>query len=231
MRSESRKTLNFLLSVAFYATGFSFLSGTPLSAQRSKHQDAKPQESFRELISVKDKAVLAALGMDHAFVCFKQEADEFLIVSFSDPQDNNWRTSEKDKDEERAFAVASIDHYEEGATAPGGVTVAVIGHWKRYSIFPGQVIFEGSSTDSNANISIDQDEFTASKTYTNVSGGQTKFRLTLRRSTGRFTETYHVTPKYGDGEEMHDDGRCTLYTHGVPSGTGKQQPIPRKKLR
>ena len=178
------------------------------------------RRSFQELLSARDKQVTESLKSANAFVCFRQDKDEFLIASFSKP--STWTQDEKTPALEVGYEIVSFDDYLNGATALHGVGLSLpFGKWTRakgneqYSSFEGTSRKAGQTYDDKGfTIEIDNDEVTVQETYENAAGGTTQYSFNVRRSTGRFTENFTVIPTFGAHETSTSEGHCSLYSAG-----------------
>jgi hypothetical protein len=70
-----------------------------------------------------------------------------------------------------------------------------------------QPVFRSESTDGKFKINIYSTEIFIEHQFTNQNGGTTQYSLTIRRSTGRFTESYS-----SEGiQNVTHSGTCAIY--------------------
>lgn len=185
------------------------------------------RRSFAELLSVKDQDILAAMQDPHTYVCYRRNKDEFLMASFGpEARAWTWTPVKGDSDQEEALEPVFVSDYVDGATDPLGVGLTVVGKWTRRKdspTFPSFNAFDRpvdpNDTTHTSTVNINTDEFRLEETFQNVAGGVTNYALTIRRSTGRFTETYS-----DKGALTEYDGRCSIFLDGksvdeLPAGS------------
>ncbi len=181
------------------------------------------RRSFNELLSAKDQDVLASIREPHTYVCYRRNKDEFLLVSFG-PEDREWTWSPSadNPETQEALEPVFVSDYRHGATDSHGVGLMVVGKWTRRKDSPALPSFyaadrpvDPNDTSRSSNVNIDNDEFRLEEEFQNIAGGVTDYTLTIRRSTGRFTESYDVKARASEsGTLTEDDGRCSIFPDG-----------------
>jgi hypothetical protein len=154
----------------------------PPLADCSGAHNAQSCRTFNGLVEHNDAALIRDVSTN-AYVCFRQEADIFFVISFQQPVGSGHLTS-------------SV-HYE---LFKGGVSDdsrIASGDWRKA---PGGYIFRQSKT-SEVSALVADDEVQVGYSFKNQNGGMTPYRAQIRRSTLQFSEEY----KYPAGQ---DQGRA-----------------------
>lgn len=173
----------------------------------SDAQTVKACTSFKQLLEAKDKETLESISSSTSYVCFRPNEDAFLIFHVNAPRDNLWETLEAGG--EKQFAPQFLAEFRNGVLYNN--TLA-FGNWNRYSF--GKEVTEPTFTsrsdeghDDGAIVIIDAGEIAIEYPFKNQNSGTTQYSLTIRRSTGRFIETFSVenTPS------TTHSGTCLIY--------------------
>jgi hypothetical protein len=204
-----------------FALGFTVAVWGQPAPKKAVPDDLASRKSFQELLVAHDQAILAAMKSEHTYACFRPGSDEFLLIVFDGPNSWGWTAKDGSPSVQQQPEMLFFDDYKNGALAPTGVGVSVIGFWERAKGFEEYVSFHGDTKEQGAkdnpdsgSIDIDGSEFSVAETYKNASGGQTTYRFTLRLSTGRFTESYVIAPKFGETSVEDSAGRCSTFIKG-----------------
>ena len=185
----------------------------------------KSCRSFHQLLGNKDKEILERLS-GTAYVCFLQTKDSFVIASYAEPEDWQWLGAEG-----TPVAAEGVDAlFEQRGTArvalfADGVSVngetSFDGKWlvTGHRNHKGQVVPRGEANYGSrcafhgtepCRMVILGGEFIYSEDFKNQAGTTTSHNLTIRLSTGRFTEEY----VFADGTAHQDGGACEIYRQG-----------------
>lgn len=182
-----------------------FTCPDPLAAQACK--------SFEELYAAHDETVLSQLPPpDFEYVCFRREADEFFIVRVSGPLELGDEAAHPRIGEKTGSGIGEITAFADGVQDTSAVpSVVFVGDWKRSlggSDFSATHINRQAISDpARYGVSLDSDQFSCAYGYKNLSGEDVDYTLTVQRSTGRFTETFTVSPS--KIPLRREQGRCS----------------------
>lgn len=136
------------------------------------------------------------------YVCFRPNQDAFVIVHFYDPSPREW---ESDKHGESQSSRVIVREFRDGVLYD---IKGIVGDWTRYRS-EDEPVFEGERDGPFKDVTIDQEQIHLEYPLKNLNGGTTRYSLTIRRSTGRFTERF-------DAEEntslsSASAGTCLIY--------------------
>jgi hypothetical protein len=200
----------------------------PIQKKRPAHSafacpDSEAQQackSYLELLKVKDTGL-----PDNAYVCFRKNADEFFLISFSKPYfRKNW-------DQDSRQTVVDYDYTPPGRgsarTFKNGVedstvmpTLFFSGRWTP-SFIPDEGTFvsekinqkKPDESDPDVGVSIDESQVNIRYKYQNRLDKNIHYFLTIQRSTGRFAESFY----YEEAAKMpflEGVGYCVHHTGG-----------------
>lgn len=175
----------------------------------SEAQTSRACSSFMQLLEAHDTDILATLSSPTSYVCFRPSEDDFWVFHMQAPSKSTYAWKESDDgvgQTQRLSAFASLEEYRDGVLytfSPG------VGYWRRYS-HDGEPTFYSESTEGphkGLKIDIEATEISIDYPFKNQNGGTTQYSLTIRRSTGRFIETFSVehTPS------TTHSGTCLIY--------------------
>lgn len=172
----------------------------------SEAQISKACGSFKQLLEAKDKDLLDSLSSPTSYVCFRPKEDAFLIFHVNAPR-GLWEHQENRVETQTSLQV--LGEFRNGVFYHD---TTVFGHWSRLS-FDKEIMEPMFTTTSNmddnekATVNIDAAEISIEYPFKNQNGGTTQYSLIIRRSTGRFIETYSVenTPS------TTNTGTCLIY--------------------
>ena len=174
--------------------------------------------SFKELVDHRDSEILDMLRQQcrigggkagRTYACLKDGEDKFLIVAFNMPTE--WQKTELGALTGRS--TMCMDEYENGI--PNGYQHHSVLEWTRADanrgaseamtpitkeLYRGEHIARGETVAT-----VDPGEITMSYSFANKAGGTTDYRLTVRRSTKRFVETW-TTAENTETESGHCAG-------------------------
>lgn len=198
----------------------------PAQTQKAKKAPVKKiaapasRASFDELLAAKDEGLRLLLDRRNAFVCFHTQDDQFLVISFGpDDVDRNvfW---DKDPDGGRSFQdAASLTQYIGGIERETGISTLLLGRWRSPSFMPELVAFSAErppieGDNRSESIVIDDVEFRVKTEYQNQLNEEVIYAFTLRRSTGRFSETYTILTAANLPHRDEYSGICSIYSEG-----------------
>ena len=155
----------------------------------------KACNSFRQLLEGSDKEVLDHISVRPSYVCFRPDADEFVIAGIDNPI-GRWEKDDKRRGERRQAVVFLIE-YRDGLRFQERIG---FGYWHRRDLQDHNPTFEAEQKTASA-LSPDAGSWTARAkadnaeieigySFTNQSDSITEYALSIRRSTGRFYETF-----------------------------------------
>jgi hypothetical protein len=142
------------------------------------------------LLEAHDKNVLDSLSSPTSYVCFRPNDDAFLIFHVEAPTQYSWQWEKLDGGAgERQHALPALAEFRDGVLYR---TTLGIGYWYRFG--PGKEPTFKSEPDERlketAAVFMDDTEIFVDHPFKNQNGGTTQYSLTIRRSTGRFVETF-----------------------------------------
>ena len=146
--------------------------------------------TLRQLIEAHNKELLSTISSPPAYVCFRQNQDAFVIVHFDKPNSTRWSSS-KELGEAQMSKLAYSD-FRQGILYDAAL---IDGIWTRRGSGDDAPAFDGLETVGpwkGAIAKIDQSQLLITHPFANLAGGTTRYSLTIRRSTGRFNETFDV---------------------------------------
>jgi hypothetical protein len=143
-----------------------------------------------------------------AFVCFRENEDAFIIVSFEQPKDTDFQKDPKTG--AITFpGLASIRRFSKGLSDESKL---LFGTWAK--AYPtSDPTFVSTSKTSDNEVFIDRSELSISYSFTNLGKTKTNYSLQIRRSTLRFLETWQFP---GNEKEKADtrtsgSGHCAAF--------------------
>jgi hypothetical protein len=161
-------------------------SNTPV-VNCSEAQTSKACTSFKQLLDAHDTEIVNSLAKKPAYVCFRPTEDAFLIFNAEPPAKYSWEKAAVG--EKQATYLPQLEEYRNGVHY--GYKFGR-GFWRRHG--DEQPRFESDEQTTGRNkgldIEIDGDEISIDYQSTNQHDGTTQYSLTIRRSTGRFIETF-----------------------------------------
>lgn len=213
MGDRASRVLLRLVVVLGSTMGFAQAAGSTAPDLNLKALDCREQwsdldscKSFAELVQNKDKDLLNTLKPgENTFVCFRPEEDAFFIIDWEILSAFR-KTSAV---EHRAAGMTQYDLYRNGALADSR---AWIGYWTRSPLESDDNARISVKNAKNGNFYADASEVNVSFSFENRIGTTTKYSVSVRRSTGRYTETISAPDKKGGKEQPFDrTGRCLRY--------------------
>jgi hypothetical protein len=187
-------------------------------------------QSFHELLRVADPDLMDVFArLEHVYVCFHPNEDEFFDVWFSEPVEWDWRKA--DENEQRFFHLQAGTLVQMGA--PGAyyfdkgvndenaaITDPVMGVWSYLplggDVEPATLARLATSNDARFRgkvFQIDGTRLEANEDYKNKNGEEIHHRLMIQRSTGRFSETYAKMPN--ERTFLTYSGSCLVAPNGA----------------
>lgn len=163
-------------------------------------------KSFNEMVSHGDKGLLDSLGdaSHSAFVCFPEDEDTFFIFEFDPPDD--FQPMKANPVLEESWAMASYSKYERGTL---GSFQGWADHWRKRKTQASDLAKFQSKNRAGSTCLIDSDEVVLDFNFENLKGMQIDYNLSIRRSTGRFLETYSSGDHKRSGvHQSETSGHC-----------------------
>jgi hypothetical protein len=173
----------------------------------SEAQTSKACSSFKQLLEAKDEELLDSLSSPTSYVCFRPNEDAFLIFHVNAPTDNRWEKLGGGKEQQASWQV--LGQFRNGVLYHNAT---VFGDWHRYSsgkeaTEPLFMSLSDKESNEGATVNIDAVELSIEYPFKNQNSGTTQYSLTIRRSTGRFTETFAVD----NVSVSENSGTCVIY--------------------
>jgi hypothetical protein len=175
----------------------------------SDAETAKACSSFKQLLDAQDKDILKNLYFPSSYVCFRPKDDAFLIFHIGAPGPKLWKKWEKVDvgPVETQSGFPALTEFREGVFYHEAIGM---GDWTRYNNLDTLPTFtlrpNGGNTDGMA-IVIGETEISVTYPFKNRNDETTQYELTIRRSTGRFSETFAVNEK----RIVIHSGTCLIY--------------------
>ena len=166
------------------------LKPTSPSVNCSEARSSKACGSFKQLVDARDKDILDSLSSKPTYVCFRPNEDAFLLIHVQPPSPYIWRTADDGVGQTQDFqSSVNLTEYRDGVfyTIKDGRA-----SWYRSSP-NSEPLFHSESTQGifkGLKITVYPTEISFDYPFNNQNGGTTQYSLTIRRSTGRFTETF-----------------------------------------
>ena len=177
----------------------------------SEAQTSKACKSFKQLLDASDKDVLELLSLPTSYVCFRPTEDAFLLFHLEEPTQYMWQTLEGDAKGQTQYASPVLAEFRDGVVYD---TRAVIGAWYRHSPTDKEPLFKirsDSPFNDGSTLTIDTAELSVQYPFKNQDGGTTQYSLVIRRSTGRFIETFAVE----NAPTTTHAGTCLIYRYSA----------------
>ena len=181
---------------------------------------SRPCKSFDELIKAKDDIGNTVATADEAFACFEPEEDRFSVIDF-DLSEYSWVSDSALI--ERQWGSVRVQDFANGS--PSNFHYAR-GRWQKAKTqSDSDAIFVSDDSLSRTNrkqplaestkVFIDSANLSVSYSFTNRSGTKTLVEASIRRSTGRFTESFSWQEPRGGKQTLDLAGRCLHYRQGA----------------
>jgi hypothetical protein len=179
---------------------------------RTQWSDLDSCKSFTELLQNKDKDLLEAFKPDqNAFVCFRSEEDAFFVIGWQIASDFRKAPNKPGESSAElvAASMASYTLYRNGVLSDWH---AWFDYWKKWPFQSDADAHISAKNQKQGNFNADASEVNVSFGFENRIGTTTKYSVSVRRSTGRFTETISAPDTKGGKEVPFDrTGRCLQY--------------------
>ena len=192
MGSCSMFTLLMLFSVAHAQQKAAEKPRPPTKPQTptvncSEAQTSKACSSFKQLLDAHDSDMLVTLS-PVSYVCFRPIEDAFLVFHTDALSPYGWRPPDDGVGQIQESS-ANLLEYRDGIQYSAK---SARRYWYRYGP-DDKPVFHSETTEGRykgLKIDIDDSELSIDFPFNNQIGGTTQYSLTIRRSTGRFIETY-----------------------------------------
>lgn len=147
-------------------------------------------ESFNELVAKNDKSILDSLESGHvAYVCFRTDADLFIIISYSIPYDFQFH---KLPDTPRVVRASGDIFYERYENGVAGDFQTANGEWRKAPASP-DLGLNFIQPIGNPRASVSEAELEFDHTFDNQMKTKSQYSIQIRRSTLRFVEKLSAT--------------------------------------
>jgi hypothetical protein len=205
--------------------------GTSLAVAQSKPRPvSRPAHAaFNELWMARDKEIVGSVG-NNDLICFPDlEADDrFLVVSTMMFDDREWELQYPEQGHDNTgkdlwtkpmpveqWGMSDVTVWKDEQSDIQVSTLETVGWWRGSGYYTESSdkrlwhagfhpIFSYKSKDDNAAITRDETGYIATTKFKNKNGGTTTWTLTVRLSTGRYTEEWETT----DSQIPTTTGRC-----------------------
>jgi hypothetical protein len=191
-------------------TGTKFLNEENAPDCTKEYGDLASCKSYLELVRAKDKDLLSAFSPGNtAFVCFRDYGDAFFIVTWQTPSafgKGTLYSKTAPQHEYWAVSLASYTQYRDGVL---GDFRAWLGYWKRLSFQQDEDAHISIDNPKHGKLYADRNEIKIGFGYENQLHTTTAYLLSIRRSTGRYQETFTAANKKGDQPTTNEvTGHC-----------------------
>lgn len=160
-------------------------------------------KSFEQLLEARDADILDSIKPT-SYVCFRPKEDVFWIFRFDKPR--GWSQPDS-SDAQSTRGLASLVEYRNGVSSKAKLG---LGTWSRVPSFGGAADRFAYSPvegrDKGLQFIIDSDEISVDFDYQNLDSERVFYSLQIRRSTGRFAETFKIQKV-----QVEDSGTCFIY--------------------
>lgn len=177
-----------------------------LTVNCSEAQTSKACSSFKQLLEAHDKGVLDSLSSPTSYVCFRPNADAFLIIHADEPAKYGWKESDDGVGQTSRYKLAvSLAEYRDGVSY-GYKTSR--GYWRQFTPDEEPMFsFDPTEGSKGFGVSIVYSEIQVIYVFMNKDGGKSFYSLIIRGSTGRFIETFDAD----DNSSTTNSGTCLIY--------------------
>jgi hypothetical protein len=183
-----------------------FTCPDPLAAEACK--------SFEELYKAGDKGLTLASRWETGYVCFRQNEDQFFVLTLNKPLfPLHWDKETKSPipdDDATAYGFGSVNAYSNGVNDFSIMPIfEFAGRWTPAgpTLSATRINGEDNPDPTHNGISVDPEQINATWRFKNRFDKDVDYHLVIQRSTGRFTETYTEPPSHVAFAEQH--GRCS----------------------
>lgn len=152
----------------------------------SEAQTSKACRSFKQLLEAHDNDILDTLSSPTSYVCFRPSEDAFLIFRVRAPYRDLWKQPDDHVGETQPSS-ETLTEYRDGVLYN---VVAGLGYWWRSSPDGEPEFTLQNSRIEGLMLAIFPTEISIDYPFKKQNGGTTHYSLTIRRSTGRFIETF-----------------------------------------
>ncbi len=144
-------------------------------------------QSYNQMVDKQDSDVMSTLKTGETYVCFRPNADYFMVVNYSDPVLLKPLTSNPTV--LRGVGVGTYSSFKEGILDS---IEALGGQWTQLKSLGTPPVFSGKGLErgSPTTLTVSDTEVDYSTSYENIGKTKTVYTLQIRRSTLRFSETY-----------------------------------------
>ena len=204
--SGSAPTCLFCLALGVVPVAAQSQANTKNASPIVTCSDATTQKacrSFKQLVDAHDADILDRISAPPLYVCFRPDEDSFLMISFREPRKYLWKQA-KDSTDETQLAFLRVDEYRDGVSRSFKTADGV---WRRYRA-DTQPFMEIDMKDGFKG-TVSENELVISYPFKNQEGGMTQHSLSLRRSTGRFMESFTIVPSTNSFATA--SGSCLIY--------------------
>ena len=173
----------------------------------SDAETTKACTSFKQLIEAEDKDILDGLSSPTSYVCFRPNEDAFIIFHVDAPNPYGWRQSADGVVQtQEGKSSATLTEYRNGVlyTFRGDLQ-----YWHR-SGSGSEEFFHSETTEGlskGLDITIRDVQIYVAYPFESQNGGTTEYSLAIRRSTGRFIETFESK----NVPTTNHSGACLIY--------------------
>lgn len=186
----------------------------PVPVDCSTLGDAPGCKSFNEMLAAGDKDILnSTSGRQDSLICFRENDDLFLILSFSRP---DHFLPQKETGFVHSFAWVAYERYKGGQYEDALFWDGSWIKWKDTGNDYGALEVKG---EPGSTLYIDSSEASVSYAFLNLGKTTTHYSFRIRRSTLRFTETFDwLETRKANAATQHLEysGHCAEYGKTSP---------------
>lgn len=168
-------------------------------------------QSYSELVRAKDRRILAAFFPgETSLVCFRTTTDTFFVVTWPNPQSLSWVTSKAMTARKSEIWAPGIVEYHKYRNGISWDFRSWGGHWIREPLQRSENAYLFAK-NVDGDLVVDPSEVRIRFRYENQIGTMTNYSLRIRRSTRRFEETFNISRKRGEDQDLDvENGHCLL---------------------
>jgi hypothetical protein len=167
--------------------------------------------TFKAMAEANDRDIVSVIdGTQVAYVCPRPKVDEFFVVSFTRPEEYKYIPIDP-KNPKGAVTQTDVVSFIVYALGVEASNLYELGTWKRLVNDPAIdfTVFTSSQESTGLEVRIDAAEVYLKSEFKNANGTQTVNMQTIRRSTGRFRETWAIKDAKDSFQVMQ--GQCFMY--------------------
>jgi hypothetical protein len=183
-------------------------ASTTRSVVCTEPQSSEACMSFKQLVEAHDKDVLDRISLPTSYVCFRSDEDAFVIFHLGTAPKSGWKDYHDDAGERPEIkSTFSLTEYRDGVFYS---FKAASDYWRRFRADEEPTV-NTEVTEGQAKglkVTADETEISIEYPFENQNSGRTLYSLTIRRSTGRFSERFESG---ASALGKRSSGTCLIY--------------------